>query len=180
MKLTTKIRIEKRARQVVSEEVQTSLLELIQRKFYAGRAVQFAKDRSDILHMVIYWPAREWFRPKALSVPNARYLQILTDILIQAAAFQTEPLRYPPAWLGAAVTKHFAHQGEKYYAEAKSARSLADHALATLGKLTPKEEDDVVERFAAADRLLAASKAVARRAVKQPEKSPVNAQLTFL
>lgn len=175
-----KIRSNPRARQVVSEEVQTSLLELIQRKFYEGRAVQFAKDRKDILHMVIYWPAREWFRPKALSVPNARYLQILTDILIQAAAFQTEPLRYPPGWLGAVVTKHFAHKGESYYAEAKSARSLADHALATLGKLTPKEEDDVVERFAAADRLLAASKTVAKRATKATPKRVVNDQLTFL
>lgn len=175
-----KIRSNPRARQVVSEEVQRSLLELIQRKFYAGRAVQFAKDRKDVLHMVIYWPAREWFRPKSLSVPNERYLQILTDILIQAAAFQTEPLRYPPAWLGAAVTKHFAHQGERYYAEAKTARSLADHALATLGKLTPREHDDVVERFSEASRLLEASKTVAKRAVKATPKRVVNDQLTFL
>lgn len=180
MKPRAKIRSEKRERQVVSEDVQRSLLELIQRKFYEGRAVQFAKDRKAILHMVIYWPAREWFRPKSLSVPNARYLQILTDILVKAAAFQTEPLRYPPGWLGAVVTKHFEHQGETYYGEAKSARSLADHALATLGKVTPREHDDVVERFASADRLLAASKAVVKRAVK-PSKQPIaNGQLTFL
>lgn len=175
-----KIRSEKRQRQVVSEEVQTSLLELIQRKFYQGQAVHFAKHRKDLLHMVIYWPARVWFRPKALSVPNERYLQILSDILIEAAAFQTGPLYYPPAWLSKTVQDHFAIQGEKYYAEAKSARALADHALATLGKLTPRVHDDVVEQFNAADRLLMASKALVKRAVKATKQPPVNAQLTML
>jgi hypothetical protein len=169
-----------RPRQVVSEEVQRSLLELIQRKFYQGQAVHFAKHRKDLLHMVIYWPAREWFRPKALSVSNGRYLQILSAILIEAAAFQRGPLYYPPAWLGKSVQDHFAIQGERYYAEAKSARSLADHALATLGKLTPREHDDVVERFAEASRLLDASKTVAKRAVKAAPKSPRNDQLTLL
>jgi hypothetical protein len=169
-----------RARQVVSEEVQRSLLELIQRKFYQGQAVHFARHRRDLLHMVIYWPAREWFRPKALSVPNGRYLQILSDILIEAAAFQTGPLYYPPAWLGKSVQDHFAIQGEKYYAEAKSARSLADHALATLGKLPVRVHDDVVEQFTAADRLLEASKAVVKRAVQPTKKAEVNPQLTLL
>jgi hypothetical protein len=61
-----------RPRQVVSEEVQRSLLELIQRKFYQGQAVHFAKHRKDLLHMVIYWPAREWFRPEsALGLERA-------------------------------------------------------------------------------------------------------------
>jgi hypothetical protein len=169
-----------RARQVVSEEVQRSLLELIQRKFYQGQAVHFARHRRDLLHMVIYWPAREWFRPKALSVPNGRYLQILSDILIEAAAFQTGPLYYPPAWLGKSVQDHFSIQGEKYYAEAKSARSLADHALATLGKLPVRVQDDVVEQFVAADRLLEASKAVVKRAVQPTKKADVNPQLTLL
>ena len=175
-----KSRSEKRARQVVSEEVQRSLLELIQRKFYAGQAVAFAKHRADLLHMVIYWPAREWFWPKSLSVPNGRYLQILSDILIEAAAFQKGPLYYPPAWLGTTVKEHFAKQGEKYYAEAKSARALADHALATLGKMPVRVQDDVVEQFVAADRLLEASKTVAKRAVKPTKQPPVNPQLTLL
>jgi hypothetical protein len=175
-----KTRSNPRPRQVVSEEVQRSLLELIQRKFYAGQAVAFAKHRADLLHMVIYWPAREWFRPKALSVPNGRYLQILSDIIIEAASFQTGTINYVPAWLGKTVTSHFSIQGERYYAEAKSARSLADHALATLGKIPVRVQDDVVEQFVAADRLLAASKAVVKRAVKPTKEQPVNAQLTML
>jgi hypothetical protein len=159
-----------RPRQVVSEEVQRSLLELIQRKFYVGRGVKFAQDRADLLRMVVYWPAKEWFNPKALT----------SDILIEAAAFQTEPLRHPPAWLGKTVSTHFEKQGERYYAEAKSARSLADHAIATLGKIPVRVQDDVVEQFVAADRLLAASKAVVNRAVKATKQQPVNAQLTML
>ena len=175
-----KTRSDKRPRQVVSEDVQRSLLELIQRKFYEGRGVKFAQDRADLLRMVVYWPAKEWFNPKALTIPNGRYLQILSDILIEAAAFQTEPLRHAPAWLGKTVSTHFEKQGERYYAEAKSARSLADHAIATLGKIPVRVQDDVVEQFVAADRLLAASKAVVKRAVKATKQQPVNAQLTML
>lgn len=173
-------RIEKRQRQVVSEEVQRSLLELIQRKFFDGRAVDFAKARKDILKWVIYWPAREWFNPKSLTIPNARYLEILTKIIMDAATFQRGKIHYVPRWLGKAVTSHFANQGEGYYAEAKSARSLADHALATLGKLTAREDDDVVGRFTQASQLLEASKVVVKRSLKTPPKRAVNDQLTFL
>ena len=175
-----KTRSNPRPRQVVSEEVQRSLLELIQRKFYEGRRVKFAQDRQDLLRWVVYWPAREWFNPKALTVPNGRYLQILSDIIIEAAAFQTGVIIYPPAWLGKTITSHFEKQGERYYAEAKSARSLADHAIATLGKMPVRVQDDVVEQFVAADRLLAASKALVKRAVKATKQQPVNAQLTML
>jgi hypothetical protein len=147
-----------RPRQVVSEEVMASLLGLIQRKFYAGHAVQFSKDRKPLLRWVIFWPAREFFKPKAVTIPNPRYLEILQKIIIEAAMHQAGPIRYLPAYLGKAVQSHFAVHGDAIYEEAKSVRSLADNALALLGKMPVKIEDDAVERFTAADRLLAVSK----------------------
>lgn len=174
-----KTRSEKRPRQVVSEEVQRSLLELIQRKFYDGFPVQFAKDTYHLQRWVIYWPAREWFDLKGLSVPNHRYLEIVTKVLLDAASFQKVKAKYPPAFLKAVIQSHFEHHGDEYYREAKSARSLADHALATIGKITPAGHDDVVTRFVAADRLLAASKRTVRRTIVERSKTPVKEQLNL-
>lgn len=74
--------------QVISEEVAESLLGLIQRKFYEGHAVQFANDRKPLLRWVIFWPAKEWFNPKAVSLPNDRYLDLISKVIIEAAAHQ--------------------------------------------------------------------------------------------
>ena len=167
-----KRRVEKRPRQVVSEEVLQSLLGLIQRKFYAGHGVQFAKDRKRILSWVIFWPAREWFKEKSVTIPNARYLEILTKIIMDAAMHQTGPIHYLPAYLGKAVQSHFAHHGDEIYEEAKSLRNLADHALAILGKIPVKPADDVVTQFAAADRLLATTKVALRKSAFKPTSQP--------
>jgi hypothetical protein len=158
-----------RARQQTPQQVLDALLELVQRKFYEGEVVQFAKDRRLLLQWVILWPAREWFTPKAVTVPAARYQEILSKVLIEAAAFQTGPIKYRPAWLARVIQSHFAMHGEEIYTEAKSARTLAEHALLTLGKVPVAGQDQAIEQLAAASRLLDRKKP-ARNSVAKPGK----------
>lgn len=171
-----KRRTDKRPKQIVSDEVAELLLGLIRRKFYEGRAVDFAKDRRLLLRWVIFWPAVGFFNPKSVSLPNNRYHELLSGIIIEAAANQGGPIKYIPAWLGKTIQSHFAHHGDEIYEEAKSIRTLADHALQMLGKMPVKPQDDVVGRFVEADRLLAAT----FKAAKLVKKTPPKEQLSLL
>ncbi len=155
-----------RPRQQTPAEVLDALVDLVRRKFYEGEAVQFAKDRRLILQWALLWPAREWFGPKAVTVPAVRYREILSGILVEAAAHQTGPIRYRPAWLGQVIQSHFRIHGEEIYQEAKSARTLAEHALLSLGKVAVARPERAVEELAAASRLLDVGKAVRKPAKK--------------
>lgn len=143
-----------RQKQQTPGEVLEALLDLVRRKFYEGEGVQFTKDRRLLLQWVILWPAREFFDERAVTVPADRYREILSAVLVEAAAHQTGPIKYRPAWLAKAVQSHFAIHGEEIYGEAKSARSLAEHTLLTLGKLPAQAQDALVPTFTAASRLL--------------------------
>lgn len=149
------------------QQVLDTLLELVKRKFYQGEAVAFAKDRRLLLQWVLLWPAREWFTPKAVTVPAARYQEILSKVLISAAAFQTGAIKYRPAWLARVIQSHFAMHGEEIYEEAKSARTLAEHALLSLGKVPVARQDQAVEQLSAASRLLDRTKRVAKPVRKE-------------
>lgn len=154
-----------RPRQQTPNEVLDALLDLVKRKFYAGEGVQFAKDRRLILQWALLWPAREWFAPRAVTVPAGRYREILAGILVEAAAHQTGAIRYRPAWLGQVVQSHFRIHGEEIYQEAKSARTLAEHALLSLGRVAVARPERAVEQLAAASRLLDVGKPI-RKPVK--------------
>lgn len=155
-----------RQRQTTSKEVLDGLLGLVQRKFYEGDAVGFVKERRLLLQWALLWPAREWFKPKAVAVPEARYQEILSKIIVEAAAHQTGPIRYRPAWLAEAIQSHFRIHGEEIYEEAKALRSLAENALLALGKLPAKGQGAVVDDFANASRLLDRPKRTSKPARK--------------
>ena len=159
--------IRPRPKQQTPQEVLEALLDLIRRKFYEGGGVQFVKDRRLLLQWVLLWPAREWFHEKAVTVSADRYREILSGILVEAAAHQTGPIRYRPAWLAQTVQSHFRIHGEEIYEEAKSARTMAEHALLMLGRLPSREHDEVVPTFVAASRLLDTKKTVRKEAVKE-------------
>ncbi len=161
-----------RPKQQTSKEILDSLLDLIRRKFYPGEPGEFAKDRRRLLQWVVLWPAREWFAEKAVAVPGERYREILSRIIIEAAAHQAQEIKYRPAWLARTVQSHFAVHGEEIYQEAKSARTLAEHALLTLGKLPVQAQDRTVSDFTAASVLLD------RKKVVKP--APRNGQLSLL
>lgn len=146
-----------RPRQQTTPEILEALLGLVQRKFYVGDGVSFAKDRRPILQWALLWPAREWFAPKAVSLPAARYQEIMTKIIMEASVFQADKIRYRPAWLARVIQSHFSIHGDEIYDEAKALRTVAENALVSLGKL-PTREDGLVKDFAAASRLLEKSR----------------------
>jgi len=152
-----KARRPERLPQQTPQAVLDALLGLVQRKFYAGEAVQFAKDRKRILVWALLWPAREWFKPKAVSLPAHRYQEILTKVIMEATIHQAEKINYRPAWLARVVQSYFEVHGEVIYNEAKAIRTLSENTLLALGHL-PKRGDGLIEQFSAVSALLETAK----------------------
>lgn len=146
-----------RQRQQTSQEVRDALLELVQRKWYSEDWIGFQKEQKDLLRWVILWPAT-WLTARGVSIPQEKYRQIVSQVLIDAAAFQRGKIKYRPAYLKHVLQSHFAHHGDEIYTAAKAARSVAEHALAVLGKLPVQTPDRTVAELAAASRLLGARK----------------------
>jgi hypothetical protein len=165
-----KARRPERLPQQTPQAVLDALLGLVQRKFYQGEGVQFAKDRTRLLQWALLWPARDWFKPKAVSLPAARYQEILSKIILEATVHQADKVHYRPAWLARVIQSHFERHGDEIYAEAKSLRTLAESTLLTLGKL-PQRSDNLVNDFAAASVLLDAAKP-AKKKIAKPASQP--------
>lgn len=161
-------------KQPTPDELLASLLEFVERHFYAGHPVAFAKDRRRILDWVILWPAA-WLNNRGVTVPAARYGEIVRGVLMDALRFgRLEEITYLPAWLKKVLQSHFALHGDEIYAEAKAMRNLVEHALVVAGRHV-QAEPDAVKELAATRRLLNVAKGR-----KRPVKRPVNDQLTFL
>lgn len=161
-----------RPKQITSQELRDDLLQFIRQKFYEADYVSFYKDTRLLLKWVVLWPA-SWFNKRGVTIPAARYKEILTGILMTAVRLgNTGAIRYRPAWLMKVVQSHFAIHGDEYYEAAKSIRNLAEHALLVAGKAAQRAPDPVGE-LAAANRLL---KPANRRSLK-PSKGAVNMEL---
>jgi hypothetical protein len=167
-----------RPKQSLSQELLDDLLRFVRQKFYAESgddAKCFAQDRARLLKWAILWPA-SWLNNRGLTLPGDRYKQILTTILLEAVRHgNTTKVNYRPAWLKAVIQRHFAIHGEEYLAEAKSARTMAEHILLTTGKLKVTPGPDPVRELAAAASLLRTKRPV-QTAVKAAKKD----QLTLL
>jgi hypothetical protein len=165
----------KQQKPVTTPEVRDALLDLIQRKFYEGHAVQFAKDRRRLIQWVVCYPAA-WLYERGVSsgLPLDRYKEIMSRVLIEAASF-AEPTKvtYLPAYLRQVIRSHFRHHGDEIYDEAKSVRNLVDQAMLLSGSVRVAA-DPVRElaQAAAAARLLTAR--------KRPVKARITAQLDLL
>lgn len=152
-------------RQQTSEELRDDLLGFIQRKFYQGEAVAFAKDRRLLLKWVVLFPA-QWLDERAVTLPTERYREVFMKVMLEALSCgNTGAIKYRPAWLGKVIQSHFAVHGQELYDEAKSARALAENALLMCGKLS-RTEPDPVREFARAASLLVPSKRVKKPTVK--------------
>lgn len=169
-------RSQKPSAPLTTPEVRDALLELIRVKFYQGESVQFAKDRRRLLEWVVFYPAT-WLARRGVSqgLPLARYREIMSAVLVDAASFQrATKVNYLPAYLRQVIVSHFQHHGDEIYEEAKSVRNLVEHAMLVAGTVRIATPDPVRElaQAAAAARLLKPQK----RAVKPP----VNRQLDLL
>jgi hypothetical protein len=160
-------------KQETPQELRDALLEFIRHKFYEGHGVDFVKDRRRLLQWVVLWPAR-WFNQRGVTETPERYKQIITGILLDAVRFgDTSQINYLPAWLAKVVQSHFNHHGDELYAVAKSARTLADHAVLVLGRI-PRQAADPVRDLSTAYRLLKSAPKAKRGATKAAVKQQLN------
>lgn len=163
-------------KQETPQELLDACLGFLERKFYEGHAVSFAKDRRRLLEWVVLWPA-SWFNKRAVSVPPDRYREIFFTVFMDSLRFgNVGKITYLPAYLAKVIQSHFQHHGDEYYEQAKSARSLAEHTIMVLGRLPQAAVADPVRDLAVARRLLVAD----RKAKKVASKAPVNDQLNLL
>lgn len=172
-----------RPKQTVAKDLMDDLLRFLWLKFYAAdpggdsvAARAFAQDRTRLLSWVILWPAR-FMSGKGFTIPGERYKQIFTAIILEAIRYgNTSKVSYRPAWLQHVVQSHFRHHWEEYYAEAKSARAQAEHALHVLGQFPRHAVPNPVDDLAVAAALLARQKPA-----KKPRQKPaINDQLSLL
>ena len=161
-----------RSQQPTPEVLLAQLLDFLQRKFYQGHPVNFAKDRRRLLDWVVLWPAK-WLNERAVTIPPDRYREIFYCVFQNALAFgNTNGITYLPAYLAKVIQSHFAHHEEEIYQEGKNLRTMVEETLLATGKLVAERQPDPVLDLARAARLLAPK----RHAVKAPQK----AQLTLL
>lgn len=161
---------------LTTPEVRDTLLDLIRAKFYQDHPQAFFKDRRRLMEWVVFYPAT-WFARRGVSsgLPLARYKDIMSAVLIDAAAFQrATKVNYLPAYLRQVIVSHMQVHGDEYYDEAKSARNLVERTMLIAGQARIPEPDQVRElaQAAAAARLL--------RPTKRPIKAQVNRQLDLL
>ena len=161
-------------KQPTPQELRDACLDFLQRKFYQGHAVDFAKDRPRLLAWVVLWPAK-WLNERGVTIPASRYQELFQTVIMDALRLgDTGNITYLPAWLAKVIQSHFACHGDEIYAEAKSMRTLVEHTMLITGQM-PHAAPDPVRELAAAAALLKP-----RKAPKRPSKASVNDQLTLL
>jgi hypothetical protein len=144
-------------KQPTSLELRDDLLDFLQRKFYAGHAVNFAKDQPRLLKWVVLWPAA-WLVGRGVTVTEQKYREIFMSVFMDALRFgDATKVTYLPAYLRQIIQSHFRMHGDEIYAAAKSMRNLTENALLLAGKPSATDRDPVAE-LAAASRLLKARK----------------------
>jgi len=157
--------------QPTSEALRNDLLDFLQRKFYQGHPVAFAKDRKRLLDWVVLWPAK-WLNERGITLPGDRYREIFMAVFMDGLRFgNTGNITYLPAWLAKVIQSHFAVHGDEIYDEGKNLRAVLDRTLLVAGRQVNRSPDPVRELAQAAHLL---------QAKKRPQKPPVKAQLTLL
>lgn len=158
--------------QSVDAQVEGRLLGLIRGQFCPDLPAKEWYQHVPFLRVkVVLWPAR-FITGKGFTVPESRYEDIMRAIFTEIKRFgQTGQVRYWPGYLTKCVQDHWKHHWEEYYAEAKSARTLAETILAHTGNTTATE-DRSVEAMAAAHKVLVAVR-------KKSKVAPVGKQITL-
>lgn len=143
----------------------------------------FCKDWPDkqwgqwfgfIRREVATWPAA-FMAKKGFSLPADRYLAVMRSVLIDIRVHgDTGRVNFLPGYLQKCVQAHLRHHWEDYYAEAKSARALADRALVGLGSVKAVAGSErAVEGLAAVHQALKSDR-------KKKARPPAEKQLSLL
>ena len=134
------------------------LLAEIGRRFYQGKgAKRWAQDQKPLM-LALTWPAG-WLQQRAVSLPVARYREILREIVEGIATHgDVAKIEYFPGYLQRCIRLWFVHNGEELYERQKSIRNALDLDFLKRGVAPAKAAPDPVEALAAAHRVLASAK----------------------
>ena len=169
-----KMPVRSSVQQATPAELLERLLCFIQIKFYQGEAVEFQKQRADLLRWVVLWPAG-WLNNRGVTLPPDRYEAILKSVLLDALNFgRQEKIKYRPAYLKMVVQSHFKHHEDEIYDEAKAVRHAIEAAMGIAGRAVAPVPNLARDLTAAAKLLKAA------RAKTAAPKAADKGQLTFL
>lgn len=154
-------------KQPTPKELTDSCLGLLRAKFYAGDDKGFFQERTDLLRLVVLFPAK-WLNDRAVTIHGDKYREIFNEVFIQAAAHVVSKIKYRPAYFRQVIQSHMMIHGEEYYEAAKATRNavddvllLARHAAAPLARA-----DDPVRKLAELRDVLAVRKG--KKQVAQP------------
>jgi hypothetical protein len=155
-----------RPKQQLADEIVADLMRTIRNQFYPDLTdKEWFKDHYHFTKKnVVLWPAR-FIYGKGFTMTGERYKAILMGIFDTIKAHgNTGRVRHWQFYLMKCIQEHFKHHWEDYYAEAKSARSLAEHALLGLRRATAATvAPDPIEAMALAQRLAAPGRRVRRK-----------------
>lgn len=158
----------------MSTDLLCDLLSSVKNQFFPDDPKAWGQQRDAIL-LCLTRPA-EWFNDRGVVFPRDRYRQIIQDILNTIKRHgATAQIRWFPAYLGKAVEGYLIHHGDDLYREAKTARNLAEIAMA---KIRPSNAaPDVTAPLAEARRLLLSAR---KKRSRRPESSAAQASLPGL
>jgi hypothetical protein len=160
-----------RPKQQLADEIVADLMRTIRNQFCPDLTdKEWFKDHYHFTKKnVVLWPAR-FIYGKGFTLTGERYKAILMGIFdVIKAHGNTGQVRHWQFFLMKCIQEHFKHHWEDYYAEAKSARSLAEHALLGLRRATATTvAPDPIEAMALAQRLASPGRRV-RSKVKAPK-----------
>jgi hypothetical protein len=160
-------------KQPTSKELTDDCLAILRRKFYTGDDKCFWQDRRLLLKWVVLYPAA-WLNEKGVTIHGDAYREIFSKVFLQAAAHMESKVKFRPAYLRQVIQSHLRIHGEDYYEAAKSARTLADHALMVAGQMRQAAPDPVRDLANAREIL------TVKRAKKKGVQGAVNGQLNLL
>lgn len=153
---------------MAGENILEDYLGTLRKQFYPDDSKAFFQQKS-MLITAITTPAR-WLDERGVKVPDRRHREIL-DTIIKGIMHHgaTGKIQYFCRYFLHAVQEHMSHNGERYYEEGKSLRTIVDttftHLTAKQRKRLPDAEDPTTTQLAALNRLV---KSTRHKTKKQP------------
>ena len=147
-------------------------LHRLRQQFYPDDEKGFFQQRT-VLIDAITTPAR-WLDERGVRLPERRLCQILDEIIKGIQHFgATGEIKFFCRYFLFAVQEHMNHQGDRYYEEGKSLRFITDTAMDNLSKKQRAKladaQDATTSRLADLNRLVRATAAKKKKAVKSPQ-----------
>ncbi len=159
-----------RPRQILPEEIIGDVMSFIRRQFYSdAEPRRWFQDADFLKREFVTWPAN-WLNSRGVTLPPQRYKSILMDVLMGVQRHgQTGVVKFWPGYLGKVIQDHFAHNGETYYEEGKSIRTVLERAMFGINNQVQVRRPDPVETLSQIHKILV-HKRVSNRPCKTPAK----------